>query len=108
MHDSDEEEIEVTFPIGWRADKQAVQTMRKYQKEQLLGRYQFLAFQQLSINGLVQLVTIIEAMFGDVVRSVVMKYSKKLGGKRTVSLETVLEAASIQELQLQAADAYAT
>lgn len=106
MDDSDQEEIRVTFPVGWRADNQPIQSTRTYKKDQLRGRYQFLAFQQLSINGLVQLVTIMEAMFGDVVRAVVMKYPKKIGAKRTVPLQTVLEAGSITEVQLRAADTF--
>ncbi len=44
MHESEKEEIEVTYPIGYRADKTAIEGTRTYNKEQLLGKYQYLAF----------------------------------------------------------------
>ena len=101
MRESGQEEISVTFPIGYRADKTAMESTRTYKKEELLGRYQYLAFQQLSINGVVQLVTIVEAMLGGVVRAVVMKYPQKLGSKRNVSMKIILEAASIEEIHFE-------
>ena len=92
MQESEQEEIDVTFPIGYRADKTAIESTRTYKKDELLGRYQFLAFHQLSVNGIVQLVTIVEAMLGDIVRSVVLKYPQKLGSKRSIPMKVVLEA----------------
>ena len=105
MQSSEQEEIEVTFPVGYRPDKVAIPNTRKYRKEELLGRYQFLAFHQLSVNGLVQLVTIIEAMLGDVVRAVTIRYPQKIGSKRTVPLQFVLESTSVEEIHLRATDA---
>ena len=105
INEMPQETIDITFPVGWRADKQPINSTRKYNKQQLLQRYQFLAFHQLSINGLVQLVTIVEAMLGDIVRAVVLKYPQKLGSKRTVSLEAVLEATSLEDVHLRALDA---
>jgi len=104
MNNMAQETIEITFPIGWRADKQPINSTRKYNKQQLLHRYQFLAFHQLAVNGLVQLVTIVEAMLGDIVRAVILKYPQKLGSKRTISLESVLEAASLEDMHLRALD----
>lgn len=101
----DQESIEIEYPIGWRADKTAISNKRVYQKDELQQRYRFLAFEQLPINGLVQLVTIVEAMLGDIVRAVVLKYPKKMGSKRTVSLEHVLEARSLEDVQVRAVDA---
>lgn len=80
MQTSDKEEIEVTFPVGYKPDKTAMEGSRTYRKEQLLLRYQFLSYHQLSVNGIVQLVTIVETMLGDIVRAVVARYPKKLGG----------------------------
>jgi hypothetical protein len=105
MQSSEQEEIEVTFPVGYRPDKVAIPNTRKYRKEELLGRYQFLAFHQLLVNGLVQLVTIIEAMLGDVVRAVTIRYPQKIGSKRTVPLQFVLESTSVEEIHLRATDA---
>lgn len=105
MQSAEKDEIEITYPIGWRPDKTPINSTRTYKKDELLRRYQFLAFQQLAINGLVQLVAITEAMLGDVIRALVLKYPHKLGSKRTIQLETVLESLSIEELHLRATDA---
>ncbi len=106
MQESKQEEIEVTFPIGYRADKTAMEGKRTYNKEQLLGRYQYLAFHQLSVNGVVQLITIVEAMLGDVVRAIVTKYPQKLGSKRNIPMKEVLESSSIEEIHLRACDSF--
>src|SRR5690606_945191 len=83
LQEMQQDEIEVTFPVGYRPDRTAINSTRKYGKDQLLLRYQFLAYHQLSINSIYQLVTIVETMLGDVARSAVTKYPQKLGGKRT-------------------------
>lgn len=104
MQDSEQEKIEVTFPVGWRPDKQPINSIRTYRKDELLGRYQLLAFNHLAINGIIQLVAIVEAMLGDVVRAIILKYPQKLSAKRTVNLKSVLEAVSIEEVHLRATD----
>ncbi len=105
MQQSDEEVVTISFPVGWKPDKTAIESAREYRKDELLRRYQFLAFHQLSVNGLVQLVTIVEAMLGDAIRAIVQRYPQKLGAKRTIKLQTVLEAQSIDEVHLRATDA---
>jgi hypothetical protein len=102
MQDSEQEQIEVTFPVGWRPDKIPMNSTRTYRKDELLGRYQLLAFNHLAINGIIQLVAIVEAMLGDVVRTIILKYPQKLSAKRTMNLKSVLEAASIEEVHLRA------
>lgn len=104
MQAMNQEEIEVTFPIGYKPEKTTMQTTRTYRKEELLLKYQFLAFHQLSVNVLVQLVTIVETMFGDVVRAVVLRYPLKLGGKRSISVQAVLESTTLEEVHLRATD----
>jgi hypothetical protein len=99
-----DEQLEVSFPIGYRPDRTSIQSTRKYGKEDLIRRYQLLAFQQLPINGLVQLVTIVEALLGDVVRTVVTRYPQKLGAKRTIALQFVLEAKTLEDVHLRATD----
>lgn len=105
MQGMEQDEIEVTFPVGYNPNKTAIQSTRTYRKEQLLSKYQFLAFHQLSVNALVQLVTIVETMLGDIVRAVVIRYPQKLGGKRSLSIQTVLESTSLEEVHLRATDA---
>lgn len=104
MQAMEQEEIEVIFPVGYKPDKTAIQSTRTYRKEQLLSKYQFLAFHQLSVNALVQLVTIVETMFGDVVRAVILRYPHKLGGKRSISVQAVLESITLEEVHLRATD----
>lgn len=105
LQETQQDDIEVTFPVGYRPDRTAINSTRKYGKEQLLLKYQFLAFHQLSVNAIVQLVTIVETMLGDVVRFAVTKYPQKLGGKRNVPISAVLQATSIEEVHLRATDA---
>jgi hypothetical protein len=105
VQSSPEETITIQFPIGYKPDRTAMLSTRNYAKQELLSRYQFLAFQQLPANGVVQLVTIIEAMFGDVVRSIIMKFPQKLGAKRAIPMQAVLEAKSIEDVHIRATDA---
>lgn len=104
MQNMAEDEIEVTFPVGYKPDRTAIQSKRTYRKEQLLQKYQFLAFNQRSINSIVQLVTIVETMLGDIIRAVVARYPQKLGGKRNISIQAVLESTSLEEVHLRATD----
>lgn len=98
------EQLEISFPVGYRPDKTSILSTRKYTKSELLGRYQFLAFHQMPVNGLAQLVTIVEALLGDVLRTVVVRYPHKLGAKRALPLQSVLEAQSLEEVHLKATD----
>ena len=104
LKQSNDESIDVSFPVGYKADKTTIQSTRNYPKDELLARYQFLASHQLSKNGVVQIVTIIEALLGDIIRTIIGRYPQKLGQKRTISLQSVLEAKSIDEIHLSATD----
>ena len=106
LQNSEESEITVTYPLGWRPDRQAIQGTWTYKKEDLLRQYGYLAFHQLAVNGLFQLVAITEASLGDVVRALVMKFPLKLGNKRTMPLQSVLASTSIEEIHLRAADQF--
>ena len=104
MQNMAQDEIEVTFPVGYKPDKTAIQSTRTYRKEELQEKYQFLAFHQLSINAIVQLVTITETMLGDIIRAVIARYPQKLGGKRNISIQAVLESTTLEEVHLRATD----
>lgn len=101
---SQDEVIEISYTVGYRPDKTAILCNKKYEKADLLARYQHLAFQRLPINGLLQLVTTVEALLEDLVRIIVTRYPQKLGAKRTIGLQTVLEAKSIEDIHLRATD----
>jgi len=100
----EKDEITVTYPVGWRPDRQPMQSEWTFKKEELVARYRYLAFHQLAINGMFQLVAITEAFIGDVIRALIRKYPQKLGGKRSIALQTVLESTSIDEIHLRATD----
>jgi hypothetical protein len=102
--ETEDEQIEITFPVGYTAQKTALESSRKYRKDELVKVYQYLANHQLSINAIVQLVTIVETMIGEVVSAVVMRYPEKLGGKRTLPIQAILESASLEEVHLRATD----
>lgn len=99
-----EETVNVTYPVGYQPDRSTISSTRSYAKNELIQRYQFLAFHQLSVNSLVHLVTIVETMLGDVIRAVVVRYPQKLGNKRTISIQSVLESTSVQEIHLRATE----
>lgn len=104
MQEMKHDDIEVSFPVKYNPDRTSIQSTRKYSKDQLLSKYQYLAHHQLSVNGLVQLVTLVETMLSDVVRAVVVRYPQKLGGKRNISIQTVLESTTLDEVHLRATD----
>jgi hypothetical protein len=103
---SQEEEHVLTYPIGLRPDNQPLSGTRTYTKGELLQRYQHLASHQLAVDGLIQLVTIVEALLSDIVRAVILRYPQKLGSKRTIPMQVVLEATSIEDVHLRAADIF--
>jgi hypothetical protein len=105
MNESGNEEFAVTFPAGYLADHTTIPFTRTYKKDQLLGRYQYLAFHQLSINLIFQLVTLVESMLSDILRHIVVRYPRKLGAKRQIQLQHLLESQTIEEVHLRATDA---
>lgn len=101
---SESETIDISYPVGYRPDKTTILNTVKYTKQQLLSRYQFLALTQMPLNGLAQLVTITESLLSDVVRAVIVRYPQKLGTKRTMQLQRVLEAQNLEEVHMHATD----
>lgn len=99
-----EERITIQYPIGYNADRTPLLSSQEYGKSELINRYGYLAFHQLSVNGIVQLVTVMEALFGDLTRTIVIRYPQKLGAKRSIKLQQVLEATTLEELHLRATD----
>lgn len=101
-----QDKFEYTYPVGYRPNRTTIDSSISYTKEELLGKYHSLANLQLPINFLVHLVTIVETMFGDIIRDIVIQYPKKLGAKRTVTFEDVIHATSIEEIQLRVTDLF--
>ncbi len=99
INEMNETEIEIAYPIGYRPDNIPFNAIKKYSKEELIGRYQFLGLNQLPINGLYQLVTTIEALLGDILRDTLIEFPVKISNKRKLDFELVLEAKSIDEIK---------
>jgi hypothetical protein len=95
----------ISYPIGLRADRTAIPSERTYTRDDLLQQYRLLAVHQLSVNGLSQLVSVVEAMLEDTLRIVLRKFPKKLGAQKQIDLQLVLEASSIEEVHSKAIDA---
>lgn len=95
-----EEEIEITYPVGYKADNTPINATHKYTKEYLIKRYQYLGLTQLPINGLYQLVTTVEALFADIIRETLIEFPQKISNKRKLDYELVLEAQSLEEIKI--------
>ncbi len=104
VQEDEREVFEISYPVGYLANKQAISDTRKYKKQELIEQYSSLGSHQLAINGIYQLVTILDALFGDIIRYVVLKFPNKLGSKRSIKTSIVISASSIEEVQLQAID----
>jgi hypothetical protein len=98
------ETIELTIPVGWGADHLPISIQNKYTKQELLFKIQYLAFDQLAKNGVIQLVTIMEAMTEDILRAVLKKYPSKLAKDKKLSIGAVLEATTIEAVHSHAVD----
>lgn len=94
---SPDQTIEIGVPIGY-PNRQPMLSKCKFAKDELVRKYGFLANTQLSINGIYQLVTIVEAMLNDLLFEVIKKYPKKIGNKKMISAQSVLMASSTDEL----------
>ena len=104
INNSKEEVIEVSYPVGYTPTKQPILSRKKYSKEDLIQTYNFLALEQLPLNGIFQLVVLMESMFSDIIREIILKYPKKISEKKTIDAKLVFNSSSIEELYLYIAD----
>ena len=98
--DSENEIITVTYPIGFRPDNTPMNATSEYKKEDLVNRYKFLVLNQLPINGIYQLVMLIEALLVDLLRMTMTEFPGKISNKKKVDAEIILECNSIEEIKL--------
>ncbi len=102
IRDGADEEIEISYPIGYKPTKEPMMGTHTYGKEQLIQRFDYLTHTQIATNGIYQLAMLVEAMLSDIVRKIVLAYPGKLGSKKQVGLASVLKANSLEELRYQA------
>lgn len=98
------EQYTLTYPVGYNADKTSMLGSAIYKKDELIQQYTFLSNNQLGINGVYQLVIIIEAVLSDLLRKVILKYPHKIGSKRSIKSSLILSATSIEELHIKTTD----
>ncbi len=102
---SDEDDVfTLSYPIGFRPDKTSMLGNRQYTEEELLKRISDLANEKLALNGIYQLITIIEALLGDLVRLIIIKFPKKIGNKRSIKSIDILNCNSIEDLHAKTAN----
>lgn len=104
VHGSSDETITISYPVGYAPTKQPITSNYTYKKQELLGRYQHLAYTTLPMNGIYQLSMIMETMFGDLIRQLVMEFPEKIGSKRHIVMKDVLQASSLEDIYLKATD----
>lgn len=102
VRDNPEQEIKLDVPVGYTQSRHPLLSSRNYKKDELLQRYTFLSTHQMAINGIYQMVIVIEAMLEDLVRIVLLKYPEKIGAKKMIGIREVLAADSIETLHLHA------
>jgi len=90
-----EEKIKFKFPVGQKADRTHILSEKEYTKDQFFDKYKELAEYGLMVDGVYQLVTIVESMFLRLLSEILTAYPKKIGGKKSISISEVLECESI-------------
>jgi len=104
IEEDENDEIELSYPVGYRPDKSVIPGTHKYTKDELIKKYAYLGNHQLAINGVYQLVTIMETVLGDLLRVVLQKFPNKIGSKRSIKSSIVLAATSIEEIHIKTID----
>jgi len=94
---SDNDKIEITYPVGFKADKTSTSFTQTYGKEDLISRYEYLCTSQLPINGVYQLVTITEVLLVTILRDILLEFPSKIPSKRKIDVELVLESISLDD-----------
>lgn len=97
--------IPISYPLGYRADNTAIMSEpRNYTKEELVEKYAHLGVNKLPINGIFQLVTIMETLMNDILRMILMEYPNKIPSKKKIDVDCVLTSDSIEQIKLTIVD----
>ncbi len=97
--------IPISYPLGYRADNTAIMSEpRNYTKEELVEKYAHLGVNKLPINGIFQLVTVMETLMNDILRMILMEYPNKIPSKKKIDVDCVLTSDSIEQIKLTIVD----
>lgn len=100
INETEDEVIEVTYPVGYTPDNKPMNSTHRYSKQDLTERYNFLALNQLPINAIYQLVTTTEALFGDILRETLLEFPTKISNKRKLDVEVILNSTSLEQIKV--------
>lgn len=100
INKSEEDEIVVTYPVGYTPSKEAILSEGTYSKKELTDQYNYLGLIQLPMNGIYKLVTLIEALLTDILRTIILEYPHKLGVKKQIDASVILSSNSVQDIHL--------
>ena len=89
----------ITFPLGIAPDGSVMPGTAQYSKSDLIAQYRSLSEYHLALNGVYQLVSYTEILFGILLFEVVRVYPRKLGGKRNISLALLFEKPTLEDVQ---------
>jgi hypothetical protein len=97
--------IPISYPLGYRADHTPIMSDPKnYTKEELTERYNFLGLNKLPLDSIFQLVTIMESLLNDILRTILIEYPNKISSKKQVEVNCILLSSSIEEAKIFVVD----
>jgi hypothetical protein len=97
--------IPISYPLGFRADNTAIMSSpREYSKQELIDWYAHLGLNKLPIDSIFQLVTIMETLLNDVLKSILIEYPNKIPSKKQINVKSVLSSTSIEQIKLTIVD----
>ncbi len=101
VNTSKEENIKVSYPVGYTPSKEAILSESLFSKSKLNKEYNFLGLTQLPTNGIYHLTTLMETMFSDILRAVFTKYPEKMSSKKQIAISDILSLSSIELVHLE-------
>ncbi|APZ47661.1 hypothetical protein BW723_15790 [Polaribacter reichenbachii] len=97
--------IPISYPLGFKADNTAIMsTPRNYTKDELTEKYAHLGMNKLPIDAIFQLVTIMETLMNDILRTILIEYPSKIPSKKKVDIDCVLNASSLEQAKITIID----
>lgn len=96
--------ISFSHPVGYRPDNKTITSKKDYTKQELIDRYGYLGLTKLPKDSIYQLVTITENLLNFLLKSVLIEYPQKIGKKKKIDVEIVLEAESLESIKINIVD----
>jgi len=92
--------IPISYPVGYKADNTPIMNDANYTKEELKGRYAHLGLNKLPIDSIFQLVTIMETLLNEILKSILIEFPNKIPNKKKIDVECVLSSNSIEQAKI--------